>query len=367
MKSGEPYHWSPTGLEAIFTCPRQWYLNSVVKITNANMAMGIFIHRAIESLKLKRWVHKKGVYKSAEKWAGAMRGQWLHLHANKGAETNTIQGTKIVWKDNDEKFSTAGRIYAICREAYDELVSEEPPIIFSCLNKDGEISHSVEFSFRIKLGRRAISGRIDEIRPNMALRDYKTGTWGYLERGSEYKLQPTFYALAFCTQCHDDAQFREKVGVSPEQAGEWGGKKVWISDAIKFHYRMLERKIRFNEEGKRVIVEQDPYIHTARTDFDFYELLELIDLAEILRVIIRDSKIYAPRRGDSCKRCIFEGKPCNDMTESFLSRPTQTLIFTPEVQARLIAQVRRYEEPELEQAAFAFMEGLPKIRKEKKP
>lgn len=360
MKRGEIYHWSPTALEAIFTCPRQWYLNSVLKITNATMAMGVFIHRAIESLKLKRWVYKKGVYKSAEKWAGAMRGQWLHLHARKVEEENSIQGARIVWKDDDERFSAAGRIYAICRDAFDELVSEEPPIIFSRVNEEGKIKHSIEFGFRIKIGRRGISGRIDEIRTNLTLRDYKTGTWGYLERGCEYKLQPTVYALAYCTQCHLDAQFREKVGVSVEQAGEWGGKKVWISDAVKFHYRMLERKMQFTEVGKRVIIEQDPYIHTARTDFDFYELLELIDLAEILRVIIMDSRIFSPRRGDSCKRCIFEGEPCNGMTESFLERPTQTFIFTPDIQARLIAQCRRYEEPKFAQVVFDFLEKLPK-------
>lgn len=210
-------YFSPTSLEAILKCGRQYLFYKTVRgRTNADLAMGKFVHNWLEKIRIKRYLNLKGQYKTAKSCASALSAIWLRFHAGKNLEVNKIGKDIILWKNDGERYITAERINEIFLAHYDRIMEEPMPLVFQRYTKKRKLEYLTEYGFKFVMNKRGFVGKIDEVFPNLNIRDYKTGKRKYLEKSAEYKFQPTFYALGYCTLCNRDSDFRESLGIPKE-------------------------------------------------------------------------------------------------------------------------------------------------------
>lgn len=312
------YYWSPTGLEAFERCERQWLFNQDYNLTSGDFALGTFVHRKINSLRVSP------KYKSAEKWASACIGDWKHRIIKKGK----IEGKNIAWKtikqSEDEKWILIPRLEQICIDNFDQLMNENSKtVFFPAKNRYGKTTTYRTKSFVFEgIG---FAGEIDEIRRGddfpIVIRDYKTGFRDYLERRLAYKYQPTFYALFVCYQAFVDPQFRALLGIDDELAKTWCGNPYYIDPRIKIEYYMLEKQKLRNSDGSYQLDDEENYLYdnkapimtTTRSNSDYFELWQKIIKANRQRRAAEEEKDYEANRDIHCERCPFT-QQCNQMS-----------------------------------------------------
>ena len=336
------YAWSPSALETILLCPRKWHFEKSRKVISVALAVGSFIHRKIEQLRLNP------KFKSAQSWANHCRAVWYHFHANRDKLPNTINGQTIEWKTREDPHLAAGKIVSMTKRHFDRLMSEEPPVIFDCMTKTGKRYRTVEYPFRFVIDdgikKRALSGIIDEVRPGMVIRDYKSGYRSYVVRKIQYVFQPTYYNFGYCTLCHLDPSFRERVGVLDNLAASWGGNPHIISEDVVFHFFTLQntRRIKEIRDGREVEVEivEEPVVPITKNDFNFFELCQVIDYAEYLRLLMLEHKSYPAWRGIHCEYCLSKAQ-CEKMTSNLPITPIQLYFFSPRQEVKLLTQTTK--------------------------
>lgn len=338
FKESKIEFFSPTSLEYILKCGRQYLFYKTIKgRTNADLAMGKFTHNWLEKIRIKRHLNAKGQYKSAESCANSLRAIWLRFHAGKDDEINKIGRDIITWRNDGERYSTAERIRQIFLNHYGRIMEEPMPLVFQKHTKKGKLEYSTEFGFKFIVNKRGFVGKIDEVFPNLSIRDYKTGRRAYLEKSAKYKFQPTFYSFGYCVLCNKDKTFREAVNVSEEQAKKWAGNPEFICPELKFHYYMLEDEKKEDEKGKRVIVKKEPEIFTTRKDRDYLELIQILDLAHYKKSFMEETRVYPAERGYHCNYCMYTNE-CDEMTDEIPCRPIQLLLFGEKQKAEQTAE-----------------------------
>ncbi len=335
----QPYrlrYWSATALENLFTCPRKFYFEKMLKkrVTSPHLAKGTFVHRKISQFRLKQ-------NKTAEAWANTCANHWIRYPGAAGK----IRGDTILWSSDEEKYILKNDIHEICETHYHRL-KEENPILFPTQNK----KRTTAYPFKFVFNGRGFRGEIDEIHPGWNLRDYKTGSWWYLERKLEFALQPTYYTLAFCVLANKEEKMREVLGISEQDAVSWGGNPDFIDERVKFHYFMLE-KAREKQGAEWVKVDRDPVIPVKRNNFQYKELCMMVDLANVITNWIEEQQIYIPFRGKHCDWCFYR-EECAKMTEESDVGRRQMMLFDYINQMKMLDP--QHHEEEIIQLQFDF-------------
>lgn len=324
------YYWSPTSLEAFEKCPRAWYFNHEQETMSAPLALGIFMHRRVSQLKTNPRFH------SAKAWANTCAHYWMQTVGKK----NELRGQYIAWKDKDECKSMIGRIYNMCKEHFDRFMSEPKPVFSYSKKGIKKTDWAIDDFYFDSIG---IRGEIDEIRPGMVIRDYKTGIRGFLEKRTPYKYQPSFYILSYMYLAHTDPAFRSLIGVNEEKARQWCGNPIYLDPEIKFEYYMLEQDLLKNElgglvkdeQGKFIKKNDPPIIETTRNNLDYSELRQKIIHENFSRFEMEETNSYPARRDTHCGYCSHKEK-CLEMTKGLPDKPRQKRFFPPEFQALML-------------------------------
>lgn len=306
-KGWKGFIWNPTNIDEATYCRKKWYLIhrlGVKKPITGSMAKGIIIHRAAEyaykkSPETGRFVLR---YHSAEDFANAIAGKkkekghgrsggWWNLIVGRG----TIQGKKINWKDDVEPWTLREEIWKMCYNLY-EIFSKEPAPIYT----EYKIPEFEICGLRF-------NGRIDQLLYGPKIIDIKSGYRVPNEMKLKYDPQFTLYCLAVGCLCHTDKKFAESLGVSEEEAREWGGNPIYLSEKIEMEYLMpLEKK----------------RLQMKRDDIKFYDF---IDTIWGLQTDFEEGRVYS-ERGRLCDYCEIN-KACDDITNKTRGR----LIIEPQL------------------------------------
>lgn len=283
--------WSSSRLETKLICDRKYYLEYIKKPKPKvpipyYFVKGKFLHRRIEKFydeENKPW------RKSAEAFANSAGAIFSQI-----IKKGEIQGQEIDWQGKNP-YAIKEQIKNICREVYDQLLADGPPII------------KPEYKFNFLLDGRWFNGFIDRILPGMITRDYKTTRWSPNTLDLRHTYQFTIYELAFCCYCHADGGFREAAGVTESEAAEWGGNPIFISDKVTTEYF----KLHYYKNKDKNIEEKPEILKTKRNDKHYFELCELIDkqTQEVEEMI--ELNTYIPKRGNHCDFCSHKN-PCEE-------------------------------------------------------
>lgn len=313
----EPIVWGHSRYEIITLCPMKYHFGYVtkprLKVTTPIQALGTFLHRRKELLYKGEPGQLKLYHKSAEAFASAAKGWWKRTVAR----TNKIKGQKILWEFKGQPWDFSkdgGLIEELCIKTYNKCASEEPPLY-------------VEYSRKFMLNGRSFNVRIDEIRRNYTIREYKTGM--SLPRLLQLKHFPqfTFYALAFCCFAHWDEEFARICGVSEEDRKSWGGNPDYISEKVNLEYYNVKREIML------------PVTH--RSNQDYYELNNTLSTLES---IINDPYLNVyPHWGRHCNFCQYQ-IPCDERSSK---REFQGIPLQPQLRLFDIIQTPKFHDPTL--------------------
>ncbi len=234
--------WSATKIKIASECLQKYkliYVDKIKPVTKADIALGLFLHRAIEKI----FKDGKLRYKSAESYANAMGAQWVVTVVKPGM----IQGRKIEWKDDKEPWILKHKIKEICKNIHERYAREY---------EEGIMPLAQEVHFEFEFGGRRFEGYIDEIRPQATIRDHKS------------------------TECHN-SEFAQVVGVSERN----NTKPLDLLEIINLEYYSLQ---------------DNEVINVARRTPKHYHAL--VDMLQGLEKNIIDGNFY-PRYGSHCKYC----------------------------------------------------------------
>ena len=297
--------WSYSKLRLFQTCKKAYYLQYIkrprAKIhTIGPLAMGSFLHKKVETFYTGRR------FKSAETYANAMKGQWLHLTKENEENESYIYGNRIKWFNDRERLWLAKDIKDISTILYSNYINKDPPI-------------STEYKFNFIIGHREFEGNIDEIRQNYIIRDHKTDKKQPSQATLNSDLQFTFYALAFCCISRLDKKFALKHGVTEGDIETFGGNPNYISDKVTIEYHHMKT----GEIPK-----------TKRTSKHFEDLCSILDDTEdkIRRneFIPNLSNCYRCRYDEICDRKLPElREPYSSKSYMFKPKSQQLYLFTP--------------------------------------
>lgn len=303
--------WSPSRLETKLTCNRKYYFQYIKKPKPKvpiphYFVKGKFMHKRIE-----KFYNKNGKLwrKSPETFAKSAGIIFTRYHIN----TGEMQGQEIDWGDKN-RYIIREQIKGICREIYDQLIQDGPPII------------NPEYEFNFLLNGRWFTGKFDSILKNMIIRDFKTTNKAPSSLILNNMYQFTFYALAFCCYCHADENFREAVGITETEVEEWGGNPIFISDKVTIEYF----KLHYFKDKEKDIEEIPQIFRTKRNNNHYFELCDLIDEQTKRVHEMTETSTYIPNRGNHCNFCEYE-KPCNEMgydIQPNLDKSGQLYLFT---------------------------------------
>ncbi len=229
------------------------YVKKVPEILTGAMAVGIRIH---EELEKSFWVRDKQTgllrphYKDAEAFANAAKAKFDYI-----ARRGTLRGKKIEWKDDREKYILSNDVRDICRKVYNTIVSDGPPL-------------AAEYEIKpFQIDGRWFNGRIDEIRIDKEtgaplIRDFKTGTRRPGEMKKKYDPQATIYCLFLGVACNQDKNIAEKLGITEEEAKQFAGNPIYLSDRIVMQYYFMR---------------ENELIPMPRSDIQYKDLCNMID------------------------------------------------------------------------------------------
>jgi len=278
----KPIFWSPSRYDTANLCLMKYYFQYVMtprlKITTPIQALGGFLHRRKENLFKGKSGHLELRYKSAESYANSAIGVWKHKIIREGG----FDGKKILWEYDGQKWAFINEIEDLCIKTYNACAKEEPPL-------------HIELPIKFQLNGVGYNVRIDEIRKNLTIREYKTGR----SLPSEFQLkhfpQFTFYALALCCLISQDKNFAETCDISEEERRSFGGNPVYISEKVNLEY--------YNVKEDFLL----PVTHRRNQDY-----LELEHNIKSLEKIINNlgENIFA-YVGRHCRFCQFK-MPCDE-------------------------------------------------------
>ena len=269
--------WSPTRFKVASSCLKKYFFEYIKKEKvpiPSYFAVGIFLHKRMESMYKGEFGNLEVAFKSAESFYKQSKAIWIR----KIIEEGEIQGKKISWKDKKEPWELIGLIKQICYRAYEKYLEEGPPL-------------GIEIPVNFELNGNFFRLRVDELRKGAIIRDHKTGKWLEDEFELNYLPQLTMYALAISCKAYDDHEFAKVFGINNPE--DLAGNKYFISPEIKTQY--------FHMRSGKIITRQ-------RTDNHYFELAESLDDLE--------SRIKSgefPVNRHECGNCIYQ-KVCDQTT-----------------------------------------------------
>jgi len=247
-------------------------------------ALGIFMHKRKESLFKGIPGNLEIKYKSAESFANSSKALWKH----NVIRTNEIQGKKIWWKFKGQEWASLDSIEELCIKTYNKCANEEPPLY-------------IEYGRKFEVDGIYFDKRIDEIRKNYTIRDYKTGFFIPKEFQINHNDQLTFYALAFSCFANKDKEFSKICGINEDDVISFGGHPDFINEKINLEY--------YN-------VQEDKILTTHRNNKDYLVIRESIKSLED-SVKNLNSKISV-NYGKHCNYCLYQ-QVCNEKTPKILA------------------------------------------------
>jgi len=274
--------WTASKIDDATYCPRLYYYKHVRKLRfpiNASMALGIFMHRAME----KYFYNGEGKpkYKSAESFANICKARWKRFVAK-----GKIRGQEISWSKKEEPYIIAETILPeICRKVYDIVAQEDMPLFR-------------EAKFDFVLDGRRFKGKIDYITKRdgkVIVRDYKSGRRKPGNMKLDFDPQFTLYFLAVASLCHGDKRFAQALKVDDEARKKWAGNPEYLPD-------MIEGEYFFMREGEIFPIRREAFHY-----YDFCNMLE--GLESMIR-----RREFAPQRGRLCDYCLAQNV-CREETE----------------------------------------------------
>ena len=192
--------WSPHRLETWLTCPRKYFFEYVAKIkipTPPEFARGIELHKH-----MRRFFNKEGKphYKSEESFANAIKFYWKNVR-----ESGKVNGQEIIWTHEKQPFWIQAEMIEILKTVYGFYINQEPPIStekrFKVIVSDFEDSESAF----------CLTGKIDEIRRNLTIRDHKSRRGTPKEEKWDDDYQLTIYTLGLAGLVLDDEHLTSKI------------------------------------------------------------------------------------------------------------------------------------------------------------
>ncbi|MGB9707844.1 MAG: PD-(D/E)XK nuclease family protein [Candidatus Pacearchaeota archaeon] len=300
MQSKPKYVWNPTNIDEATYCPYKYFLihfMGIQKPVTGDMAKGIIMHKAAEYLykKDKQTKLYQIRFRSAEDFANVIAGKkneegrgrkggwWNFIVAN-----GTIQGKQIKWKNEAEPWIIREEIWQMCYKMYERLSKEPAPI-------------HIEYKIPIfEINGHFFNGRIDSILYGPKIRDIKSGHRVPGDMKLKYDPQFTLYALALGCLCNKDKEFAKSIGVSEEEAKQWGGNPIYLSDKIALEY---------------LLIMKDEIYPMKRNDINFYDFMEMIKGMEQQ---FESGNVF-PERGRLCDHCEISQK-CDELTKKLSGR-----------------------------------------------
>ena len=300
MQPKPKYIWNPTNIDEATYCPYKYFLIHFLKVqkpVTGDMAKGIIMHKAAEHLYKRD--KETGLYviryHSAEDFANAIAGKKKEEgHGRSGGWWNfkvaqgTIQGKPIRWKNDAEPWVIREEIWHMCYKM-DERLSKEPAPIY------------IEYKIPVfEVQGHFFNGRIDSILYGPKIRDIKSGHRTPGDMKLKYDPQFTLYALALGCLCNQNKEFAKSIGVSEEEAKQWGGNPIYLSDKIGLEY---------------LLTMKDEIYEMKRDDIKFYDFMEMISGME------RQFELgnVFPERGRLCDHCEIN-KECDKVTKKLGGR-----------------------------------------------
>jgi len=171
----------------------------------------------------------------------------------------------------------------------DERLSKEPAPIY------------IEYKIPVfEVQGHFFNGRIDSILYGPKIRDIKSGHRTPGDMKLKYDPQFTLYALALGCLCNQNKEFAKSIGVSEEEAKQWGGNPIYLSDKIGLEY---------------LLTMKDEIYEMKRDDIKFYDFMEMISGME------RQFELgnVFPERGRLCDHCEIN-KECDKVTKKLGGR-----------------------------------------------
>ena len=301
-----PLVWSPTTLTIASQCIRSLYYYKKridVPITQ-DIAIGLFLHS-----KLANFYKEDGTpkFKSPEAYESRLMGDWKRYPA----KTGKIRGARIQ-HETGELYMLLPKIGGIAYKIYEEYSQQPAPLLVEYPQTDRRRAHTAKLQIESKVDGKQIvkvlAGRIDEIRPNLTIRDHKyTRRREFREMKRSYDLQLTHYALylaGLISNSRELAQFlrvKEFLGVNelPDL--------ISLAQQINLEYHTMRAEYEYDENAKRRLVIDVKIIPVGkRTEQHFHELLKIMD--DLEERISKDA--FHPNRGDHCDRCLYK-EPCD--------------------------------------------------------
>ncbi len=273
---------SATRMEILQTCLKKYYYNYVdkrkrEKTVPVDLALGLYFHKIVELY----WVKEApGVlrpkYKSKEKFINASLGYYKRFIVS----TDKIQGKKIEWRDENQKWILLNSVLPKVLSDYHDLTQTEAPPL------------GVEVQFKISLDDTLLVGRIDELRksPNgLTIRDHKFYRYKIpKDMEKDFNLQFTIYALTLTLDLKNYGDMSKAIGLSREESLALSGNNL-ISKSIGLEYHLLNT---------------NQIIPATREDMHFLDIKTTIEgLKEKLRSG-QESGNYYHERGSHCDFCL---------------------------------------------------------------
>lgn len=113
----------------------------------------------------------------------------------------------------------------------------------------------------------------------------------------KYDPQFTIYCLWLGYQCHLQKDFAKTLGVTEEDAKQWGGNPVYLSDKIKSEY---------------YLVRENKTYDMPRTDIQYPDFCSMVDGLEARL----DAGLIHPERGRNCDYCEIN-KECDRLSSQY--------------------------------------------------
>lgn len=304
-----PLVWSPTTLMIASRCIRSlyYYRKRIDVPITQDIALGIFLHS-----KLANFYKEDGTpkFKSPESYESRLEGDWKRYPAR----TGKISGARIQYEGN-ELYMLLPKIRGIAHKVYEEYSQQPPPLLVEYPKIDRRRTHNTVLQLESKVDGRPIikvlTGRIDEIRPGLTIRDHK-----YIRRKKfeemtlSYDLQFTIYTLYLAGLILNSKKLEEFLKVKEFLGVNELPDIISLAQQINLEYHIMRAEYEYEKKDKEITkklaVDVKVVPAKKRTEQQFHETIEIMD--DLERRI--SEAPFHPTRGDYCDRCLYRN-PCD--------------------------------------------------------
>lgn len=211
-------------------------------------------------------------FRSAESFASAMSGRWQFLRNN----DYTVQGRRVVWRTEKEKWNSHEDIYNACYNYFDKIATHGAPIL-------AYNDTAVSFFFRGE----KYNLSIDEFRRGLIVSPNDPRK-NFTKKEIEFGWQTTAQVLAFCRLAHDYESFRLKLGIDEKLARSWTDDNPVSEDVRVLHYSLADGE----------------FIETTRKPVHVEEFMEFIRESHESAVNAVQKKEFPPNHSN-CYICKY--------------------------------------------------------------